>query len=137
MSANKWILPALGFVLVTGVLGITIKLALRHVKWPELLLWAALVYAALAVVSLFLGNKTIHLGAGGAWGLASGICAASGLIFSFVALRHAPAVVAVPVMSAYPVVTVIGSLIFLGESFSASKAVGAALVLTGVVLLAR
>ena len=28
-----------GFVLFTGLLGVTIKLALRHVEWPVILLW--------------------------------------------------------------------------------------------------
>jgi uncharacterized membrane protein len=59
------------------------------------------------------------------------------LICSFVALRHAKAVVAVPVMSAYPLVTVLASIAFLGESFSLAKVVGVGLVLAGVVLLAR
>ncbi len=40
-------------------------------------------------------------------------------------------------MSAYPVVTVIASLAFLGEAFSLSKAAGIGLVLSGVALLAR
>jgi uncharacterized membrane protein len=137
MSTNKWVLPALGFVLLTGLLGVTIKLALRDVKWPELLIWTAIVYAVLAVASIPLGNTKMHLGTGGLWALASGLCAAFGLICSFVALRHAKAIVAVPVMSAYPVVTVLASVAFLRESFSPMKALGVGLVLAGVVLLAR
>jgi uncharacterized membrane protein len=137
MSTNKWLVPALGFVLLTGILGVTIKLALRDIRWPELLFWTAIVYVILALVSIPLGNNTVHLGKGGFWGLASGLCAALGLICSFVALRHAKAIVAVPVMSAYPVVTVLASIVFLRESFSVVKAVGVGLVLAGVLLLAR
>jgi drug/metabolite transporter (DMT)-like permease len=137
MTGSNWVPPALGFVLLTGLLGVTIKLALRHVEWPELLLWTALVYAVLALGSVALGNSSIHLGPGGAWGLASGICAAGGLIFAFVALRHADAGVAVPVMAAYPVVTVLASLAFLGESFSLVRALGVVLVITGVIVLSR
>jgi transporter family protein len=69
--------------------------------------------------------------------MGSGVCAAVGLICSFIALRNADAVVAVPVMSAYPVVTVIASLAFLSESISATKALGVMLVLAGVLVLAR
>jgi drug/metabolite transporter (DMT)-like permease len=137
VNANKWLPPALGFVLLSGVLGVTIKLALRDVKWPEILTWTAIVYVVLTLVSIPLGNSRLHLGAGAAWGIASGLCAAIGLICSFVALRHAPAVVAVPVMSAYPVVTVVASVVFLREPFSPTRAVGFGLVLTGVILLAR
>src|SRR5438105_384837 len=137
MTTNKWILPALGFVLLTGLLGVTIKLALRDVKWPEILIWTAIVYAALALGSIALGGNALHLNRGAPWALVSGICAAVGLICSFIALRHAKAVVAVPVMSAYPVVTLLASVTFLRESISPSRAAGIALVLIGVILLAR
>ena len=79
----------------------------------------------------------MHVNRGAPWALASGICAAVGLICSFIALRHAKAVVAVPVMSAYPVVTVLASIAFLRESLSLTKAAGVGLVLIGVILLAR
>lgn len=137
MTMNRWLLPALGFVLLTGLLGVTIKLALRDVKWPELLIWTAMVYAVLALGSAVLAGNTVHLNRGTPWALLSGICAAMGLICSFIALRHAKAVVAVPVMSAYPVVTVLASVAFLRESISLSRVAGIGLVLAGVVLLAR
>jgi uncharacterized membrane protein len=138
MSATgRWLVPALGFVVVTGVLGVTIKLALRHVDWQAILVWTAIVYAVLALGAVALGQASLEVGPGSGWALASGVCAAVGLICSFIALRHADAVVAVPVMSAYPVVTVIASLAFLGEAFSFTKAAGVGLVLTGVALLAR
>jgi len=137
VNVNKWLPPALGFVLLSGLLGVTIKLALRDVRWPELLTWTAIVYVVLTLVSIPLGNSRLHLGAGAGWGIASGLCAAVGLICSFVALRHTRAVIAVPVMSAYPVVTVLASVIFLREPFSPMRALGVGLVLTGVILLAR
>jgi drug/metabolite transporter (DMT)-like permease len=112
-------------------------LALRDVDWPVILLWTAIVYAALAAGSAALGNTALHLDAGGGWALASGLCAAIGLILSFIALRHADAVVAVPVMASYPVVTVLASLAFLGESVTPAKIAGVLLVVTGVVMLAR
>jgi uncharacterized membrane protein len=134
---GRWLTPALGFVLMTGLLGVTVKLALRHVDWPVILLWTAIVYAALAAVSAALGYTTLHLDQGGGWALASGLCAAIGLILSFVALKHADAVVAVPVMASYPVVTVLASLAFLDEHVTPSKAAGVVLVISGVILLAR
>jgi transporter family protein len=137
MSTNKWLPPALGFVLLSGLLGVTIKLALRGARWPELLTWTAIVYAVLALASIPMGNTRLHLGTPAVWGVVSGLCAALGLICAFIALRHASAVVAVPVMSAYPVVTVLVSVLVLHESLSPSKVVGVGFVLTGVVLLAR
>jgi transporter family protein len=133
----RWLAPALGFVALTGVLGVTIKLALRHADWTAILVWTAIVYATIAVGAVFVGNATFYVGPGWAWAMGSGVCAAVGLICSFIALRNADAVVAVPVMSAYPVVTVIASLAFLSESISATKALGVMLVLAGVLVLAR
>jgi uncharacterized membrane protein len=137
MASNKWIAPAVGYLFLTGIIGVTIKLALRGVKWPELVLWSAIVYAVVALVLLAFGNRAIHFDASGGWAIATGICAVLGLICAIIALRHGPAVVVVPVMSAFPVVTILASLAFLGESVSAIQALGAGLVLAGVILLSR
>jgi uncharacterized membrane protein len=136
-ATTRWLFPALGFVLLTGLLGVTIKLALRNVEWPVLLLWTGIVYFVLAGGALATGQVSLSFGPGVGWAAVSGVCAAAGLICSFVALRHADAVVAVPVMSAYPVVTVGASLLVLSESLSLSKLAGVVLVLAGVVVLAR
>jgi uncharacterized membrane protein len=136
-ATTRWLLPALGFLVLTGVLGVTIKLALRHVDWPVILLWTGIVYFVLAGAALLTGHASIGFGPGDAWAATSGVCAALGLICSFIALRHADAVVAVPVMSAYPLVTVLASVAVLSESLSLSKAAGMLLILTGVVVLAR
>lgn len=136
-ATSRWLIPALGFVVLTGLLGVTIKLALRNVEWPVLLLWTGIVYFVLAGGAIVSGQVSLGFGPGVGWAAVSGVCAAAGLICSFVALRHADAVVAVPVMSAYPVVTVAASLAFLSESISASKVAGMGLVLAGVIVLAR
>jgi uncharacterized membrane protein len=133
----RWLGPALGFVALTGILGVTIKLALRNADWTAILVWTATVYLVLAVGAMVAGRASFYVGPGWAWAMASGVCAAVGLICSFIALRHADAVVAVPVMSAYPVVTVAASLAFLSESMSLTKVFGMLLVLAGVVVLAR
>lgn len=136
-ATTRWLLPALGFLVLTGVLGVTIKLALRHVEWPVLLVWTGIVYFVLAGAVILTGRASISFGPGIGWAVASGVCAAGGLICSFVALKHADAVVAVPVMSAYPLVTVGASVLVLGEALSGSKLAGMLLVLAGVVVLAR
>jgi drug/metabolite transporter (DMT)-like permease len=136
-ATGRWLIPALGFVLSTGMLGVTIKLALRDVEWPVLLLWTGIVYCVLAVVALASGHASLGLGPGVGWAAVSGAFAAAGLVCSFVALRHADAVVAVPVMSTYPVVTVIASVAILSESLSVPRIGGVLLILAGVVLLAR
>jgi uncharacterized membrane protein len=136
-ATTRWLLPALGFVALTGILGVTIKLALRHVDWPVLLLWTGVVYSVLAGAVIVTGTASVSLGPGVAWAIASGLAAALGLICSFIALRHADAVVAVPVMSAYPIVTVLASLAVLGETLSPPKVGGVLLVVAGLIVLAR
>jgi uncharacterized membrane protein len=136
-ATGRWLLPALGFVLFTGLLGVTIKLALRNVEWPVLLLWTGVVYFVAAGIALVTGQAGFRIGPGVGWAAVSGVFAAAGLVCSFVALRNADAVVAVPVMSTYPVVTVIASVAVLAESLSASRAAGVLLVLAGVLVLAR
>ena len=136
-TTGRWLLPALGFVLFTGLLGVTIKLALRHVDWPVILLWTGVVYCVLAGLALATGQASLGFGPGVGWAVVSGVFAAAGLVCSFVALRHADAVVAVPVMSTYPVVTVIAAVAVLNESVSVPRILGVLLVLVGVVLLVR
>ena len=136
-ATGRWLIPALGFVLFTGLLGVTIKLALRDVEWPVILLWTGIVYCVLAVVALATGQASLGFGPGVGWAAVSGAFAAAGLVCSFVALRHADVVVAVPVMSTYPVVTVIASVAILSESVSAPRIVGVLLILAGVVVLVR
>ena len=81
-------LPALVFVLFTGLLGVTIKLALRHVEWPLILLWTGIVYSVLATITLGTGQATLSFGPGVGWAAVSGLFAAVGLIGSFIALRR-------------------------------------------------
>lgn len=136
-STLRWLLPAIGFVVVTGCLGVTVKLALRQVDWPVILVWAGIVYGVLAAAVVASGHASLTFAPGSGWAAAAATFAAAGLVFSFLALKNADAVVAVPVMSAYPVVTIAASLIVLGESVSATRAAGVVLVLLGVLLLAR
>ncbi len=48
-ETSRWLVPALGFAVLTGVLGVTIKLSLRHADWTAILVWTAIVYSVLAV----------------------------------------------------------------------------------------
>lgn len=58
-----------------------------------------------------------------------------GQIAFYSALKSGEASVVVPVAATYPLVALIVSILFLGEALTWSKAVGAVLVVSGVVLL--
>jgi transporter family protein len=66
-------------------------------------------------------------------GLTGGVL---GLTVYLYALRSGQASVVVPLTSTYPLVTVVLSVLVLGEPVTATKALGAALIVAGVMLLA-
>ncbi|HEY1367271.1 MAG TPA: EamA family transporter [Gaiellaceae bacterium] len=132
-----WILPTLGYIITLGLAGVTIKLALRTISWQQLVLWVPVVYIVWAIVFALVGGARFPLGAGGGWAALTALCASSALILFFVALDRGDASKVVPVGSAYPVVTLIASAIFLSESITPIRVAGTALVVAGVVLLSR
>jgi len=132
-----WILPTLGYIVLVGVSGVTAKLALRSISWQQLVLWVPLVYLVFAISFVALGGARLPLGGGGAWAVATALCAAAGLILLFVALTRGEASTVVPATAAYPVVTLAGSALFLSESVTVARVAGTVLVIAGVVLLSR
>ena len=131
-----WILPTLGYILTLGLAGVTIKLALRTISWQQLVLWVPVVYIVWAIVFAATGAR-FPLGAGGGWAALTAVFASSALVLFFVALDRGDASKVVPVGSAYPVVTLLASAIFLSESITPIRVAGTALVVAGVVLLSR
>jgi len=51
---GEWLVPTLFYVLGVGALGVTGKLALRRLRWPDLLQWMAVGYAIVIAVLLAL-----------------------------------------------------------------------------------
>jgi len=132
-----WILPALAYVVLLGAGGVTAKLALRTITWQQLVLWVPIAYIVVSAGLVLLGGTRFPLGGGGAWAAATAVCASAALVLFFYALTKGPVSQVTPATSAYPVVTVIGSAIFLAEKITLVRGIGTALVVFGVVLLAR
>jgi uncharacterized membrane protein len=132
-----WILPTIGYILVLGAAGVTAKLALRTITWEQLVLWVPVAYIVFSFLLLVFKGTTFPLGVGGGWAAATAVAASSALILFFYALTKGPASQVTPATSAYPVVTVIGSALFLSEKITLVRGVGTALVVAGVVLLSR
>jgi uncharacterized membrane protein len=132
-----WILPTLGYVVILGAAGVTAKLALRTITWEQLVLWVPVAYIVFSVIFVIFKGATFPLGVGGGWAAATAFAAASSLILLFYALTKGPAGQVVPASSAYPVVTLIGSALFLSEKITLVRGIGTALVVGGVVLLSR
>jgi uncharacterized membrane protein len=136
LVAAGWIPPTLAYVLLLGAAGVTAKLALRTITWQQLVLWVPLFYLVFSAVFVA-GGTRFAFGAGGAWAAATALCASSALVVFLYALTKGPASQVTPASSAYPIVTVIGSALFLSEKLTLARGVGTALVVAGVVLLSR
>jgi transporter family protein len=132
-----WIVPTLGYILLLGAAGVTSKLALRTISWEQLVLWVPIAYLAFSFVLVIGRGARFPLGVGGAWAAVTAVCAAASLILLFFALTKGDASKVVPAGSAYPVVTVVGSALFLGEAITLLRVAGTVLVVAGVVLLSR
>ena len=130
-----WIAPALAYVVLVGIAGITTKVALRTIEWQQIVYWVPVVYALLSVALWFVYRKPMVLGAGGGWAIVTAFAAAGGLIFFFYALSKGDASVVVPTTSAYPVVAMVGGALFLSESITVTRLIGTALVIAGVVVI--
>ncbi len=130
-----WLLPALGYVLLVGIAGITTKVALRTIEWQQVVYWVPVAYVLLSAILWLVYQKPMVLGTGGAWAIVTAFAAAGGLICFFYALSKGDASVVVPATSAYPVIALIGGAIFLSESITVPKVIGTLLVIAGVVVI--
>jgi drug/metabolite transporter (DMT)-like permease len=132
-----WVPPTIAYILVLGAGGVTAKLALRTISWEQLVLWVPVAYIVFSAVLLIFRGTRFPLGVGSGWAAATAFAASSALILFFYALTKGPASQVTPATSAYPVVTVIGSALFLSEKLTLVRGLGTALVVAGVVLLSR
>lgn len=132
----RWMLPTAAFILATGALGVTSKLALRSLVWQDLLLWVAVGYAGVATALAAPGIARLeHRDPGAPWAALAAALAITSLIGLYVALGTGEASKVVPVSAAYPAVTLMLSVVLLGERLSLARVGGMLLVLAGVVLI--
>jgi uncharacterized membrane protein len=133
----EWLIPTVVFILVTGSLGITSKLALKTMGWQDLLLWSGIGYILLVGVLVAIGQSHVKFVTGSGWAAFSAVLAITGLFAIYFALSNGPAGKVIPIGAAYPAVTLILAVIFLSERLTVPKAGGVALVIIGVVVLTR
>jgi drug/metabolite transporter (DMT)-like permease len=134
---DGWILPTIGYIVLLGASGVTAKLALRTITWEQLVLWVPILYIVIALGLVTFQGTSFPLGGSGAWAAATAFCVSSALILFFYALTKGPASQVTPATSAYPIVTLIGSALFLSEKITLIRGLGTALVVAGVVLLSK
>jgi uncharacterized membrane protein len=133
----SWLPPTIGYIVMLGAGGVTAKLALRTITWQQLVLWLPIAYLLFSAAFMIFRGASFPVGVGGGWAAATALAASSALVLFFYALTKGPASQVTPATSAYPVVTVIGSALFLSEPITLVRGLGTALVVAGVVLLSR
>lgn len=131
-----WLICALYYIVSIGALGVTSSLALRQLRWPDLVLWVGIGYMLVVVFLLVTHHTTLQITTGSWWAILSGALAISGLIALYVGLQHGSAAKVVTVSAAYPAMTVLLAALFLSEPLTVPHVVGVLLVVAGGVLIA-
>jgi len=132
------VLLALGSSLCWACANVAIQRAGRAVGPWRAMLWAQVVgIAGVAVFAPLFDERTAALDAPAvAWWGVAGLAAVLAYVSLFVAFERAQLSVAVPIMSCWPAIAAGVSLLVFGQRLRAMQAVGAGIVLLGVVLVA-
>ena len=137
---QQWFLLASIALIFFGITGITQKLSTDYVSFEYSFVWFSIAFVFISIVIL---AGVHHLD----WRLTPGIFVLAaiggllnglGALTSFAALeKGGKAAIVVPIINLYPLVTIVGAWVFLGERLSRVQAIGIVLALVSVILLAQ
>lgn len=134
---KNWLFLTFVTTLLWGVWGALIEIPEKS-GFPATLgyvVWAlTMVPCSLVVMSLFKGKRNADL-TSIVLGLSIGLSGAGGQLLLFLALKDGPAYIVFPLVSLFPVVTILLSVKFLGESATRKHWIGIALALIAILLL--
>jgi bacterial/archaeal transporter family protein len=123
-----------------GVTGVTQKLSTNNISFEMSLVWFCVAVCAISAgiaLSLPLDWQSLNLpliALAALGGLLNGL----GALTSFAALKQGgKASVVIPIINLYPLVTIGGAWLFLGEKLSATQILGIVLALAAVVFLSQ
>jgi bacterial/archaeal transporter family protein len=131
----RWLVPTMIYVVALGSVGVTSKLALRHLGWHDLILWSGIIYVFVVGGLLARGQTALKVVQGTSWALVSAVVAISSLIMLYVALGTGEASKVVPISAAYPAFTLVLSAVVLRERLTAARVIGVAMVIGGVIIV--
>lgn len=138
-----WFAWSLLTIAIWGFWGFLAKMALRQMRWHEMLLVASATYMILYLV--FIGvlfysfRPALTAISAQAASLATAAAAAgfAGVIPFYLALNEGNAAIVVPLTAIYPVITVLLSVVFLGETLTISQALAVMMFVAGTILVSR
>lgn len=124
------------FVVVVGIQGVALKLALRELDWQMVTAWVAFIHLLLVIVIWYRGDLDLRGPYRGTIiAICSGTVAATALPLLNIALERGDASLVVPVAAGYPAVTTVLAILFLRERMTWSRLLGLMFVLLGLILI--
>jgi drug/metabolite transporter (DMT)-like permease len=138
VKSRAWLLYAMITTVLWGIWGALIEIpekagfpaTLGYAAWAFTMVPVALVALKIINWKLDKDKRSIFLGMG------AGLLGCGGQVILFQCLRIGPAYIVFPIISLYPVVTIIFSVILLKEKASKRSWVGIVLALIAIILLA-
>lgn len=136
---HTWLLLSTVAMVFWGITGVTQKLSTNNISFERSFLWFALAFfgqaAAIAMVAPLRWDMPMAVIA---LAMLGGLLNGLGALTSFAALeRGGKASVVIPLVSLYPLLTVAGAWLLLGEHLTARQGAGVVCALISVVLLSR
>ena len=131
---NRWPVLIVGYLLITGVWGVLVKLASARLN-PLTLAVVAGTTAWLTVVVFSIGKLSLQSGPGIWIAAVSGVVGGISVIIFYTMLKVAAANVVIPLSTLYVLVTVALSYFFLGETLTLRHLLGIILACISVFLL--
>lgn len=137
-----WFAWSIATIALWGLWGFLAKLALGQLRWQDMLIVASAAYTVLYLVfagimfAIFRPTLAVS-GQGAVLAFAAAFAGFAGIITFYLALNAGSPAIVVPLTAVYPVLTVVLSLVLLGESLTLSQAVAVVLFLIATVLVSR
>ncbi len=124
-----------------GVWGFALKRAVLHI--PPLAAYIAFASANLAMIPVYAAiahNQGLPLrftGSGVSWAVTASVCVGTGTVATLFALQGNEGSRVIALTSTYPAVTLLLSVLLMGESVTPTKLVGVGAIALGAYLLAQ
>ncbi len=134
-----WLLFVALTLLFWGITGVTQKLSTDEISSQLSFLWFAIAMVAITVVVILVHPIQWHTSAGIFWmAVFGGTLNGLGALTSFAAFeKGGKASVVTPLISLFPLVTVLGAVVLLHEALTRLQWLGVAMAMVAAVLLSR
>jgi bacterial/archaeal transporter family protein len=136
---QTWFLFSVMSLLLFGISGITQKVSTNHISFEASFVWFCAAMTLISIVVALALPLDWHISRGlVALAACGGLLNGMGVLTSFAALeKGGKASVVIPIVNLYPLVTVFGAWLILGEKLNATQVAGIVFALAAVVFLSQ